>query len=805
MNRILKKPVKKITIEWRLMLGFAGAVLVVVSIGILAWFSMNKIVKGVEKSAHPDERLYLMKIIISQISDAEGYIKSFTITNQPKYLVPYSETVNHIDKNLKRLKKIQSLDSSGAMVDSLSNLVQLKFIVLNQFVNARDTGRMQAILEELSEKASPDAITGTDAESGFLKKIFGTRKRKSGGATIPELDIQTEIETMRYLEAENAAERAKVMLEITQKDGQIMARIRNLINQLEIKYQRGILLQSKEADALASQTNVLIAVFCIVLAVLMFLMGYVIVSYIQKVREITRQLALAKRSSEKLAVAKEMFLANMSHEIRTPLHAIIGFAGQLLTPGHTGDTQAEIAIIKKSSEHLLNLINNILDISRIDADKFVPRSDDFLPGEALHDAVLIVQPMVEEKGLELKQEGDLESLPMVEGDAISFKQIIINLLANAVKFTDKGNVKIKVHSELDKINAILHLNIIISDTGKGISGEKLNLIFEEYEQENQIENARFTGTGLGLTIAKKLVTLLGGNIKLTSEKGLGTSVAVGLPFRLSQAKPKSTKKTMSGKQFKDKYFLIADDELYNTKLLETILKKWGARYDVCFNGTDAASLLNAHKYDAVLLDIRMPGLTGFEVASGIAGNSKHLNFATPMIALTAGNPQEIMDEGQFSGIHLALQKPFSEIELIQILGKVWAENDAFMQEVNIETKLISNPGELEFSMTDLLKMADGDETFAKEMVAVFIENTSKNLVELRNNIELTKWKEIGDLAHVMVPPCRHLHLKTVVSILKEMEAEARTERKDKLPELYASLERLLQAEFKGLETFKPDK
>lgn len=791
------------TIEWRLILGFALVVTAVAGLGLLVYFSMNKIVRGVEESAKPDERSYLIKIVMSQISDAEGYIKSYTITNDSKYLVPYTETVKSVEANVARLKKMQAKDSSVAMVDTLSMLLKLKFAVLENYISTRDSGRVQSILQELSTRAGAGIGSKPikSAEPGFLKKLFGSGKQHNTDQTVIPHDFKLEIDALRNMEAENFEERAQVLLSITNQDEVVMARIRNLINQIELKYQHGILAQTNLAEQLASRTNFLIAVFCAALTLMLLLMCYVIVSYVRKLREITRQLAIARRNSDKLAATKEMFLANMSHEIRTPLHAIIGFSGQLLDPEHSGDIRQDVEIIKKSSEYLLNLINNILDLSRLESGKFVPEAKLFNPGEAIHDTLMIVQPMIDEKGLILTSIGDLEHMAMVEGDSVSLKQILINLLANAIKYTDQGTVSVIVNSNTDVENKVLHLDIEISDTGKGIPGDKQEIVFEEYEQETRMDNAKFSGTGLGLTIAKKLVTYLGGNIQLNSAIGEGTSVKVKLPFRLSDIihYTNTTAKKQSVSLLKGKHILIADDELYNIKLLEAFMQKWECLYDACHDGMKAVDLLSGNKYDVILLDKRMPGFSGIEISKMIAGDANHINHQTPVILLTAGMVEGAYKSRELSGIDKTIQKPFTETELVAAMLEILVPADNLDAAGNMEIPEVALSGDFEFDLSGLKEMAGGDEEFTREMLAIFIENTRKNFAKLEYGVKNLIWNDIVEMAHVMLPPCRHLHLLTIAKLLETIGESGRRKYDNDLVTLCTTLGELLNREICELQ------
>lgn len=774
------------SMELRVFAGFLGAVIAVVLIGSMAWFSLNKIVTGAQESAKPDKRIFLMKEILSGISDAEGYIKSYTITNDPKYLKPYYELVASIDKRIIKLKKMGKDEHDRKLVDSLSGLVQMKFVVLNQFVDLRDTGRMQAILEDLSARANPglanvdDGTPGDDKQKGFWSKIFGKRKKITppvNKAQSGSRDMWTEIEVLRFMEQQNAEEREAALLDITARDQQVMAQIRGMVSRIESEYQTGILEQTKKAESLASQTNVLIGLFCAIVSIALILMGYLIIRYIKKNRDITRQLSIAKNNSEKLAYAKEMFLANMTHEIRTPLHAIIGFAGQLMEDEKTNARNEQIGIIKKSSEHLLKLVNNILDLSKLDSGNLNRAMEVFSPTEVFKEVMMILKPMALEKKINWKFEPKDDHLPKVEGDLISLKQILINLLSNAVKFTDKGGVSLSVKGNTYKEPGVLWLEIKITDTGSGIAADKLPGIFEEFEQAADMTASSFTGTGLGLSIARKLITHLKGTIEIESEKGIGTLAIVHLPYKLSENVIISDKKNVKGQIFKGMHVLVADDEPYNIKLLSAILKKWGVEFETFADGESALEALLGRSFDIALLDLKMPRRNGYEVAKELRKNKEHKNQNIPLLALTASTKAEILENCQSAGINKVLTKPFSEEDLFKIFSEIFPGTmvNNLIPDTEEETQTMveqETPIAGYYNLNEIYKIADGDEGFAMEMIRTFIESTNKNLELLVKACNASEWPVVGRVAHTMAPPCRHMGMKHIAEMLKRLETTA---------------------------------
>ncbi len=382
-------------------------------------------------------------------------------------------------------------------------------------------------------------------------------------------------------------------------------------------------------------------------------------------------LVQAKLNVEKATKAKSQFLSIMSHEMRTPLNAIIGISN-LLEHEEFPEKQLEnIAVMKSSSQNLLHLINELLDLSKLEAGRTKIASESFSVQRVSETVKSMFAVLASQKGLQYTVECDAAIPNLVLGDELKLTQSITNLVGNAIRFTEKGSVKMKIKLlELSNQTASLHFEV--KDTGIGIPRELQQTIFESFSQASFEINKKYGGTGLGLSISKKLVALMGGNLQVKSEVGEGSVFSFDLSFpvhyeaiAVPSVKPANTDKIFAGKSI-----LVADDNAVNVYVLKQFLQKWGAEIGVAENGVEALKMLDAQPYDLVLMDIQMPVKDGLETTEEIRNSTKSWRNI-PIIALTASYEEEISEKIKASGMNGHIIKPFMPNDLRDKLYQVF--------------------------------------------------------------------------------------------------------------------------------------
>ncbi len=381
------------------------------------------------------------------------------------------------------------------------------------------------------------------------------------------------------------------------------------------------------------------------------------------------QLNMARDQAEKANNAKTDFLSNMSHEIRTPLNAIVGFSQALMEEDISPSAKDEVKDIVMASENLLEIVNGILDISKIEADKLEIINSEYRLQTILDDLVILTKGRIGEKPLELRTYFDPSIPAYLYGDHTRLKQIVLNLLTNAVKYTKEGHIDFKVPSV--QTGDVCRLIISVEDTGIGIESDKIDKLFMKFERLDLDKNITIEGTGLGLAITKKLVDLMHGKIVVQSVYGKGSKFTVALDQKVVATPTKEVVETNSAPSL-DKVdatgttILLVDDNKINLKVGERLLKDCNATITCLDNGFDCLELLKTKTFDLILMDDMMPKMSGVETLHKLKENP---NFNIPVVAMTANAIEGMKEKYLNEGFNNYLSKPINRQELNNIIMK----------------------------------------------------------------------------------------------------------------------------------------
>jgi PAS domain S-box-containing protein len=381
-----------------------------------------------------------------------------------------------------------------------------------------------------------------------------------------------------------------------------------------------------------------------------------------------RALQQAKQEAEEDALAKEAFLARMSHEIRTPLNGVLGMAALLQKTELTAPQQEYLNTMQHAGKHLLTLVNDVLDMAKITNQHLQLHHEAFDLAVALQGAGHTVAALAAEKGLQLEVEPLRLRASRVVGDAYRLHQVLLNLLSNAIKFTEYGSIRLGAEVVEDKPEQ-LTLRFWVQDTGIGIAPEEQLHIFDAFAQASPETSLQFGGTGLGLSISGHLVHQMGGTLLLCSQPGHGTtfSFRLALPRAVEDAAQVPMPPAATYEGLRNMRVLLAEDNLVNQRIAVAVLEHWGVQVTAVGNGLDALAQLQKHRFDASLLDIRMPGLSGVEVTTAIRRYADVGRAAIPIIALTANAFEADRAAYLAAGMNACITKPYEEADLCQLL------------------------------------------------------------------------------------------------------------------------------------------
>ena len=470
---------------------------------------------------------------------------------------------------------------------------------------------------------------------------------------------------------------------------------------------------------------------------------------ISKIKENEAALIRAKLEAEHAKKAEEHFLAVISHEIRTPINALVGLANLMLDTPTTSEQVEYIDSIKTSADNLLALVNDILDLSKIESGEIDFAQNKFELEKLIQSSINTLKFLAENKGIAVNIVKDANLPSYIVGDAVRLNQIIINLLSNAIKFTKQGEVSLKTKLILQHKEKI-YISISVKDTGIGIEEEKLETIFEKYKQADQNVMMRYGGSGLGLYIVKQLVELQGGEINVKSQKGVGSTFSVTLPFDVAEINEPIQKVLKQKGDLKNVSILVGEDNVMNQHIVKKMLEKWKATVEVAKNGKEIIDKVSNYKYDILLTDIQMPELNGLETIDYIR---RELKSDIPIVVMTAsvfGNQYEVV-KNDISGF---IQKPFDPQKLLQSVSEAIAKQKETQKIRHIlPNKATKN---IRYDLSYLEQVSGNNRKFIEEMIQIFVTQATEVIKELPIVLEKQDYHLIARMVHKIKSSARNI-------------------------------------------------
>ncbi len=672
-----------------------------------------------------------------------GYIFSTLILIYAQY-----NSSRNIDNLISGNVKLLNEFEVGSQLKTLQTDVINIDILIQKSVANKDTAPVEGLENQINNiqigLLSLQKFSNNDNSINYLSTLQHFLKEK----------IKYDHKIFDFIAAKEIkeAERLIVSPQIKKLDDSIAVTINN-ISELRRKLYITVTNSIDESARKARQFNNNLIFFLLAFSALLF---WYIFSTIKKQLNLIDEVNESEKKIKELAKLKENFMANMSHEIRTPMNAILGFAQLLSQQPLEAKVKEYVQNINRSGDNLLHIINDILDLSKIESGLMRIEPTNINLRDLIQSVKMMFEKQANDKNIDLNIEFN-ENVPKeIKGDGMRITQILVNLLSNAFKFTSTGSIKILIDLISSKNGKEL-ISVAVADTGIGIEDYKLNRIFDRFQQSDDSITRRFGGTGLGLTIAKEIVELMQGEISVKSELNSGSTFTIKIPFE--RVVKDSTKVMAANKpnginsDLKNLHVLIIEDNKLNQALMYHLLNEWQVSFDIVDNGKEALEMITKKKFDLLLMDLQMPEMDGYSCTREIRNN---LKLDIPIIAMSAHAFPGEREKCLQYGMNDYISKPIDHIQLFELLNSFTTT-----YRNNLQGKLAINKNQsLEsydyIDLTYLHEVSAGNKEYEKYVTELFVEALPKELIALEASIKNKNTSEVKSKAH---------HMKSTISVM----------------------------------------
>src|SRR6218665_288767 len=768
---------KQASIKGKVILGY----LLMFAIAVLSvWFIYTEILK----IAIPDKDVNSENKKILQISSAitnlyasENAGRSSILTGSSKDFREYKKLLDSVNQQIEAIKADSDATQLGKL-DTIQNLLKKKKNSINEIIQFRNfynqqntfdraVGKIYKVKDSLNRSVKPIQFRSNSQMREFLNNVL-TKKQMDSLSKLPVSNEKLTAEIEKML-TQVVIRDNKMKYELFKKEQRLQDENRIISDQLRIvlsSLEKEILQKSnakinKSKSAINNTIQIIAWVGAITFCLLILFAGIIIrdLTISQKYRQ---QLEMLNDEKENLLRSKTMLMATVTHDIQTPLGSVIGFSDLMKNTETTPKQKQYLDNIKHSALYIMKLVNDLLDFSKLENNKITIEKVAFNFKELIESTCKPLEPNATNKNIELRYDVEDELDQNFISDPYRLKQILTNLISNAIKFTQRGSVE--VVAKLESNNII----IAVIDTGIGIAKEEQAAVFKEFTQAHPGIEKKFGGTGLGLTIAKRLLEMLHGSIALESVENQGSIFTISIPAVRSEVKKGSNdhpKATAAFGFLNGKKILIVDDDAMQLALMKEIFNNYPVKITALADPSKVKPLLESEKFDLVLSDVQMPQIDGFELVRIIRNNNDPEISALPVVALSGKrdlNPEDFTAKG-FTAFH---PKPLKLDKLLLLLESIFKNKKVPVTAVLPTEKPSSKTL---FNLESLNQFTQSDPNALRLIVETFITSSKENCLVLKQTAAQMDWDKMAEIAHKMIPMLKQMEVFSISGLLEAIE------------------------------------
>ncbi len=771
----------KRSITYKIVAGVLLAGILVITAFWVIYQQLSNYTQLTEIKNENNEKLFLVGETITGLYEAESLTRNIIQTSNIKKFEAYKAKIDTILTTIHKVSEISDDVIQTKKIDSIKYLIDSKNKNFEELIKIYKERHKKGVYETaINELEKVDESFGdSDYQKRFkdLSPEFSSRMtnivkllKEDNAQRLTNKTMDSVATTIKQVLKDLERKDKQYKREISNKENTLLKndqiiskQLRDLLAAIERNERDQYFSRLQASNAVLNNTSeiiLIIAAISLVIAIIFLLLITKDVSQSQKYRN---ELEAEKTYTESLLKTRESIINTVTHDLRSPLNSVIGYSDLLERTGLNTKQKHYLDHLKKSSDYILHLVNDLLDLSKLEAGRMVIEMLPFSPKKLIENTISSVIPVSKTKNLDIQINTTEDLKKQYIGDPFRIKQILTNLISNAYKFTDEGSITIDSKITENGLSE-KQLVIAVKDTGIGITKEQQHHIFEEFSQGDDTTEKRYGGFGLGLAITKKIIKLLNGKIQLTSEPGKGSTFTFHIPITASGSfVPEEEPEVLEIQNFSNKKVLIVDDDPSQLALTSEVASLAGLTYDISKNGLDAFSLLQTNTYDLVLTDIQMPKMDGFELLQKIKKNPNFNDL--PVIALS-GRTDTTASEYLKAGFAASLQKPYAPKALIDHIATVLSVDLNGYKTGHTED---DHDDEQEYSLNDLMLFAHGDSDSLYAILDTFYISTTENIKELKTKISTHNVDGIRQIAHKMLPMFKQIKAKDVITILEHLE------------------------------------